>query len=119
LSLTTLRALSASAPTTFSDKEKLTMANLDGKDKIAPTPFDAHEQVARVQHEAAPNAPGYVHSGLKAVDPEDAVTEFPKAVDHVDHPSGVGQEPILVKSADEEDEYRDAKAAEAKAAEQK
>ena len=92
------------------------MANLDGKDEIKPTPFDAHEQVARVQHEAAPNAPGYAFSGLKVVDAEDAVGEYPKAVDHVDHPSGVGQEPILVKSAAEEADYHEQKAA---AAEQK
>lgn len=87
------------------------MTNLDGKDKIAPTPFDAHEQVARVQHEAAPNQPGYAHSGLQAVDAEDAVGEYPKAVDHVDHPSGVGQEPVVVNSRAEEADYQDAKKA--------
>lgn len=94
------------------------MANLDGKDVITPTPYDAHEQVARVQHEEAPKEKGYVHSGLQAVDAEDAVTEFPKAVDHVEHPSGVGQEPIVVNSAKEERAYNEAQKAEG-AAEQK
>lgn len=39
---------------------------LDGTDKITPTPYDAHERVARVPHEEAPKQPGYVHSGLQA-----------------------------------------------------
>ena len=89
------------------------MAPLDGKETIKPTPFDAHEQVARVQHEEAPKQPDYAHSGLRVVDAEDAVTEFPKAVDHVQKagaPEG-HQEPIVANSQDEEDEYHEQKAA--------
>jgi hypothetical protein len=70
------------------------MSPLDGKDAIKPVPFDAHEQA---QKEAAAD---YEHQ------------EFPKAVDHVDHPSGVGLQPIVVNSADEEADYHEAKAAE-------
>jgi len=69
------------------------MANLDGKDVIQPTPFDAHEQIVRKSPE------------------QKEPLEFPKAVDHVDHPSGVGQEPIVVKSAEEGDAYHEAKTA--------
>lgn len=58
--------------------------NLDGKTPVKPVPFDAHEQA---QKEAAAD---YEHQ------------EFPKAVDHVEHPSGVGFEPVVVKSAEEE-----------------
>jgi len=87
------------------------MPPLDGTEPIKPTPFDAHEQIARVQHEEAPKEAGYAHSGLQAADPEDAVTEFPKAVAH-DEATG---EPILVNNAKEEKAYL-AKAADAKAA---
>jgi hypothetical protein len=78
------------------------MPNLDGKDPIQPTPFDAHEQATRGEH---------VPTGPESPDKTD-VEEFPKAVDHVDHPSGVGQEPVIVKSAAEEKAYQEAKAAE-------
>ncbi len=58
------------------------MPNLDGKDVVKPTPFDAHEQNVR-------NSGEYQYQ------------EFPKAVDHVPHPDPVaaaaGQlEPIVV-----------------------
>lgn len=68
--------------------------NLDGKTPVKPVPFDAHEQS---QQQAAAD---YEHQ------------EFPKAVDHVDHPSGVGLQPIVVKSAEEEQAYEAAKVAE-------
>jgi hypothetical protein len=81
-------------------------AALDGKGVIKPTAFDAHEQLVRGTH-----VPTSADSPDK--DPK-TVQEFPKAVDHVDHPSGVGLEPVLVNSVDEEDDYLDAKAAEEK-----
>ncbi|MCU1338841.1 MAG: hypothetical protein JWO19_4422 [Bryobacterales bacterium] len=65
--------------------------NLDGKDEVKATPFDAHEQAVRA------TKPG-------------KLAEFPKAVDHVDHPSGVGKQPVVVNSADEEEAYHEAKA---------
>lgn len=86
------------------------MPKLDGSEVLKPTPFDAHDQVARVQHEEAPKEAGYVHSGLKASDPQDEPAEFPKAVAH-DEKTG---EPVVVNSAEEEKAYFDAKAAEAK-----
>lgn len=70
------------------------MAPLDGKEAVKPVAFDAHEQAQAAQ------AADYDHQ------------EYPKAVDHVDHPSGVGQEPVLVQSAEEEKAYLEAKAAE-------
>lgn len=73
--------------------------NLDGKTSIKPVPFDAHEQATRGEH-----VPTELDSPDK--DPK-TVQEYPKAVDHVDHPSGVGQEPVLVNNADEEQEYLD------------
>lgn len=66
--------------------------NLDGKDEIKAVPFDAHEQAQ------AAEAAEYEHA------------EFPKAVDHVDHPSGTGLQPVLVNSREEEAAYHDAKA---------
>lgn len=79
------------------------MANLDGTDKIVATPFDAHEQATRGE---------YVPSELDSPDPDPAtIQEFPKAVDHVDHPYTPGhKEPIVVNSADEEAAYYDSKA---------
>ena len=68
--------------------------NLDGTTPIKPTPFDAHEQ------QQAAQAAEYEHQ------------EFPKAVDHVDHPSGVGLQPVLVNSAEEEEAYHEAQAEE-------
>ena len=70
--------------------------DLDGKGKIEPTPFDAHERNVRD-----------VEPGKKQ--------EYPKAVDHVDHPSGVGKQPVIVNSAEEEKVHEAAKAAEKKA----
>jgi hypothetical protein len=85
------------------------MANLDGKDPVKPTPFDAHEQATRGEHvPTGPDSPDK--------DPE-TVAEFPKAVDHVDHPSGVGKQPVVVNSAEEEEAYHEAKAEEEKPAE--
>jgi hypothetical protein len=79
------------------------MAELDGKTVVKPTPFDAHEQATRGVH---------VPTALDSPDKEPAtVQEFPKAVDHVDHPSGIGLEPVVVKNAAEEKAYLDAQAA--------
>jgi hypothetical protein len=78
---------------------------LDGSDKIAPVPFDAHEQATRGVH-----LPTETDSPDK--DPR-TVVEFPKAVDHVDHPSGVGKQPVVVNSAEEEQAYLDQKEEEA------
>lgn len=70
---------------------------LDGKGKIQAVPFDAHEQATRGEH--IPSGPG-------SPDKTD-VQEFPKAVDHVDHPSGVGKQPVVVNSKEEEQDYLD------------
>ena len=76
--------------------------NLDGKTPVKPVPFDAHEQATRGTH-----VPTTEDSPDKVVA---AADEYPKAVDHVDHPSGVGLAPILVNSAEEEEAYHEAKA---------
>lgn len=79
-----------------------TTQNLDGKTPVKPVPFDAHEQATRGTHvETTADSPDK--------DPK-TVVEFPKAVDHVDHPSGVGKQPVVVNSAEEEQAYLDAKA---------
>jgi hypothetical protein len=70
--------------------------NLDGKTPVKVVPFDAHEQATRGTH---------VPTEIDGPDPEVAGSEYPKAVDHVDHPSGVGLEPVIVKDADEEKAY--------------
>ena len=76
--------------------------NLDGTVPVKPVPFDAHEQATRGEH-----IPTTEDSPDK--DPE-TIAEFPKAVDHVDHPSGIGKQPVVVNSADEEAEYHESKA---------
>lgn len=83
------------------------MANLDGTDAIKPVAFDAHEQATRGVH---------VATAVDSPDKDPAtVAEFPKAVDHVDHPYQDGlKEAVVVKSAEEEKAYLDAQA-EAKA----
>jgi hypothetical protein len=58
------------------------MPNLDGTEKLVPTPFDAHDQVVRASN---PN-----------------VQEYPKAVDHVENNYGPGLEPVVVNSPEEE-----------------
>lgn len=77
--------------------------NLDGKDNITPTPFDAHEQVVRGPHThvpiADPTLAAHKASGYKAADYEHQ--EFPKAVAH-DEVTGA---PVLVNSAGEEAAY--------------
>jgi hypothetical protein len=75
-------------------------ADLDGKSKIAPTPYDAHEKATRGEHVPT----------TKTSPDKTRVQEYPKAVDHVDHPSGVGKKPVVVKSAEEERAYKEAKA---------
>jgi hypothetical protein len=65
------------------------MPPLDGKEPVLPVPFDAHDKVLRASPEQEPQ-------------------EYPKAVDHVDHPSGVGLQPIVVNSAEEEAAYKEA-----------
>jgi len=78
------------------------MANLDGKELPKPTPFDAHEQATRGTHvETKANSPDK--------DPK-TIDEYPKAVDHVEHPSGVGFEPVIANSAEEEKALAEAKA---------
>jgi hypothetical protein len=79
------------------------MANLDGKDKVTPTPFDAHEQKTRGEH-----VPTSVDSPDKD---KENVQEFPKAVDHVENPyNAKHKEPVVVNSAEEEQAHLDAKA---------
>ncbi len=79
------------------------MPPLDGKTPIKPIPFDAHEQVARVSHEAAPLEPGSAHSGLQVKDAEESPAEYPNAVDHVENVYDRNHlEPVLVNSAEEE-----------------
>lgn len=77
------------------------MSNLDGKTPVTPVPFDAHEQATRGTH-----IPTDVDSPDK--DPQ-SIDEYPKAVDHVDHPSGVGKEPVIALDADHEAELKAAK----------
>ena len=70
------------------------MPNLDGKDPVTPTPFDAHEQATRGTH---------VPTEIDSPDPDlSKIQEYPKAVDHVDHPSGVGKEPVIALDRDHE-----------------
>jgi hypothetical protein len=77
--------------------------NLDGKTPVQATPFDAHEQATRGEH--VPTGPDSPDKDPKTV------VEFPKAVDHVNHPYTPGhKEPVVVKSAEEEQAYLDAKA---------
>jgi hypothetical protein len=59
------------------------MAHLDGKTRVEPIPFDAHERLVRKLHSE--------------------VSEYPKAVAHDEY-----GEPILVNSAEEEQAYADA-----------
>jgi hypothetical protein len=76
--------------------------NLDGKTPVKVVPFDAHERATRGEH---------VPTQLDSPGPDlSNIQEVPKAVDHVDHPSGVGKQPVIVNSAEEEAEYHDAKA---------
>jgi len=68
--------------------------NLDGSAPIKAVPFDAHEKATRGEH---------VPTGPDSPDRDPAlVQEFPKAVDHVDHPSGVGKQPVIANSPEEE-----------------
>lgn len=77
--------------------------NLDGKTPIKATPFDAHDQAVRGSH--APTSADSPDKDAKTV------VEFPKAVDHVDHPYQAGhKEPIVVNSAEEEAAYHENKA---------
>ncbi len=78
--------------------------NLDGKTPIKPVPFDAHEQAVRGEHVPT-------KKDSPDLDPK-KVKQYPKAVDHVDHPYGVGKEPVVVKSAAEEKAYLESKAKE-------
>lgn len=87
---------------------------LDGTDKITPTPFDAHEQVVRSQHDYSkesgytPAEPVALIQGEKA---GIAKNEYPKAVDHVDKadaPEG-HKEPVIATDEDHEEKLEDAK----------
>jgi hypothetical protein len=79
-------------------------SSLDGKAPVKPVPFDAHEQATRGTH---------VPTSADGPEPEVTGSEYPKAVDHVDHPSGVGLQPVIVNSAEEEAAYHELKKAEA------
>lgn len=115
------------------------MSNLDGTDVINATPFDAHEQIVRGPHEVVQPVYGPEdidnpdRGHLKTGDPLpptrksspdkvlSADEQYPKAVDHVDHPDPVAaaaghQEPVVVNSPEEEKQYLEAKADEAEAA---
>jgi hypothetical protein len=81
--------------------------DLDGKGKIEPTPFDAHERKTRGTH---------VPTTKDSPDPLPG-KQYPKAVDHVQKPGAPAghKEPVVVNSAEEEKAYLDAKAKEVKA----
>lgn len=64
---------------------------LDGTDVIKPTPFDAHEQVARASHE-------HTADGLVAKEYEHQ--EYPKAIAH-DEETG---EPVIARDEEHEAE---------------
>jgi hypothetical protein len=80
------------------------MPSLDGKEPVKAVPFDAHEQVVRQPHTHS------LEEGYKPLEGEPEHQEYPKAVDHVAHPSGVGQEAVVVADAQAEEEYEDNKA---------
>jgi hypothetical protein len=65
------------------------MPNLDGTEKLTPTPFDAHEKVVRGSHEHTKD--GYVAKEYKH-------QEYPKAVFY-DKETG---EPVVAKDAKHE-----------------
>lgn len=74
---------------------------LDGKGKIKPTDFDAHEQKTRGTH---------VPTTADSPDPDPStIQEFPKAVDHVAGSEKGHKEPVVVNSAEEEQAYLDSK----------
>jgi hypothetical protein len=75
--------------------------NLDGKEAVKPTAFDAHEQATRGEHKPASDD---VHPGQGQ--------QYPKAVDHVEGSEPGHKEPVIVKSAEEEKAYLAAKAEE-------
>lgn len=67
---------------------------LDGKEKITPTPFDAHERVVRGTHS---------HSAGEGYQPaEYEHQEYPKAVAHRED-----GEPVVAKDADHEEQLRE------------
>jgi hypothetical protein len=76
--------------------------NLDGKTPVKATPFDAHEQATRGEHQDATEDQ---HPGQGQ--------QYPKAVDHVDGSEPGHKEPVLVNSAKEEKEYLQSKQADA------
>jgi murein tripeptide amidase MpaA len=81
------------------------MTNLDGTDKIVPTPFDAHEQIVREPHtHELPESVEHLMSGESGYQPtEYEHREYPKAVAHTND-----GEPILVNNAEEEKAYGEA-----------
>ena len=89
------------------------MAPLDGKEPVKPVPFDAHEQIVRQPHTHS------LEDGYQPAEPQDGPAEYPKAVDHYDHPDPVAaaaghKEAVVVADPQAEEEYEDAKANEAK-----
>ena len=80
------------------------MAFLDGTEAVKPTPFDAHEQATRGTHVPTNADQAEPHAGNGE--------EYPKAVDHVEGSEPGHKEPVIVKSAEEEKAYLDAKAKE-------
>jgi hypothetical protein len=75
--------------------------DLDGKGKIKPTPYDSHDQKVRGTHIPTKAGDALPHAGQGQ--------QYPKAVDHVDHPD-FGKEPVVVNNDAEEKAYLDAKA---------
>jgi hypothetical protein len=65
---------------------------LNGTEKITPTPFDAHEKVVRGTHENSKD-------GLKPAEYEHQ--EYPKAVAHRED-----GEPVVATSAEHEEQLR-------------
>jgi len=76
---------------------------LDGKEQVAPTPFDAHEKIVRSTHRHTKD--GYVADEYKP-------QEYPKAIAH-DEETG---EPVIARDAKHEAELKKASEKEKKVA---
>lgn len=69
--------------------------NLDGKEKISPTPFDTHEKVVRGPH---------THTAGEGYQPVEAEhQEFPKVLAHNEDS---GEPSVVANSAEEEAQLR-------------
>ncbi len=78
------------------------MPPLDGTQPVKPVPFDSHEQKVRAPHTYS------AEEGYQPAEASDEPAEYPKAVDHVKHPSGLGHEPVVVNDAKEEAAFNQA-----------